>query len=153
MKFVCDSMVGRLAKWLRILGFDCLYHRGGNKAELLRLSLGEDRIVLTRTRSFAEAHPERSCLIESERFETQLAEVISAFNLQTETNLFSRCSVCNTLLRPVTKSAAKGEVPFFVHQNHDRFAYCEVCRKHYWEGTYHKIMQERIARLMECAGK
>lgn len=149
MKFICDSMVGRLAKWLRILGFDCLYCREGEKAELLRLTLREERIILTRDKSFVKGHPERSFLIKSESLETQLVEIMKRFRLQAKSSPFSRCSVCNDLLLPRTKSDVKGKVPFFVYQNHDRFAYCRICDKYYWEGTHHKAMQDKIARLIK----
>ncbi len=153
MKFVCDSMVGRLAKWLRILGFDCFYCREGDKNELLKLNLKEGRIILTRDKSFTEVHPERSFYVETEKLEIQLSQIIKRFELQSKSVPFSRCCVCNTLLLPVTRGDAKGKVPFFVYQNLDRFAYCKKCGKYYWEGTHHKVMVEKIARLVESRGE
>lgn len=147
MKFICDSMVGRLAKWLRILGFDCIYLREGKKAELLRLSLSEKRVVLTRDRSFVKIHPERSLLIKSEELESQLLEVIKKFALNSRVSPFSRCSVCNTPLLPIPRSDVKGKVPFFVYRNYEHFAYCKTCHKYYWEGTHHKSIQKRISQL------
>ena len=153
MRFVCNSMLGRLAKWLRILGFDCAYCRGGDKGRLLRLSLAEERTILTRDESLAKTHPERSLHVEAEDVETQLLEVVRKFQLQLKSTPFSRCSVCNAPLRAMSKSEAKGKVPFFVYQNHDRFAYCPDCNKFYWEGTHHKAMREKIARLAPSEGQ
>ena len=153
MRFVCDSMLGRLAKWLRILGFDCAYCREGDKGVLLRLSLAEDRTILTRDTSFVKTHAERSLHVEAEDVESQLLEVVRGFRLQLKSTPFSRCSVCNAPLQPATKSEAKGRVPFFVYQNHDRFAYCQDCNKFYWEGTHHKVMREKIARLAQSEEK
>ena len=153
MRFVCDSMLGRLAKWLRILGFDCAYCREGDKGLLLRLSLAEERTILTRDESLVKTHPERSLHVEAEDVEAQLLEVVRRFELQPQSIAFSRCSVCNTPLRAATKREVKGKVPFFICQNHDRFAYCQSCNKFYWEGTHHKAMREKIARLTSSEGQ
>ena len=105
--------------------------------------------MLTRDMSFVEGHRNHSLHIEAEDVESQLLQVVREFQLQPETTPFSRCSVCNAPLRTAAKSEVKGKVPFFVYQNHDRFAYCPGCKKFYWEGTHHKVMRERIARLAQ----
>ena len=149
---MCDSMVGRLAKWLRILGFDCVYCRKGDKAQLLRLGLGEERVILTRDKSFVDSHPQVSFHVKTEALDTQLSEIIEGLNLRRKIEPFSRCSTCNTPLFPKKKKDVKGKVPFFVYQNSDRFAYCPACNKYYWDGTHHRIMADKIARLTKGEG-
>jgi len=147
MRFVCDSMVGRLAKWLRILGFDCAYCRSGKKAELLRLSLNEGRTVLTRDGSFVRRYPDKSFLVKGEELKTQLMQVIRDLRLHSDVSPFSRCAVCNTPLVRKSKADAKGKVPFFVYQSHEEFVYCPSCDRYYWEGSHHRAILERLAEL------
>jgi len=104
-------------------------------------------MILTRDRSFVDRHPEVSFHVETEHVDTQLAEIIERFDLQRKIDPFSRCSTCNAPLLLRKRSDVKGKVPFFVYQHSDRFAYCQTCKKYYWDGTHHRIMAEKIARL------
>jgi len=149
MKFVCDSMLGRLARWLRILGFDCTYEGEGGESALLRLSVSEERTILTRNRKLARAHPERSMWIESERVEGQLSEMDRSLHLRRRAVPFSRCSVCNAPLIPATRERVKGKVPYYVYRTCEAFSYCPVCHHHYWEGTHHEAIKRKMTELLK----
>lgn len=144
MKFVADAMVGRLAKWLRILGFDTTYFKGGSSRELLSVGRREGRIILTRNRTLHEKNPSAVLLLRSETLAHQVRQVVEELCLQQDIRPFSRCSECNSLLQPKSKQDSRGHVPFFVYQTHDRFGYCPKCDRFYWEGTHHREMVKEL---------
>lgn len=143
LKFIVDFMAGRLAKWLRMLGFDTLYFKEDNNARLCQKSLEEDRIILTRKQSLA--HKDRVYLLKSELTFEQLKEVISKFKLKPKP--LTRCGLCNTKLTEVNKEDVKGKVPLFVYQNQSSFVHCNRCNKYYWQGTHYDAIDKRIKGL------
>ncbi|HID93458.1 MAG TPA: hypothetical protein EYP60_05110 [bacterium (Candidatus Stahlbacteria)] len=140
MRFIVDFMLGKLARKLRILGFDTIYVRVTNRDEILRKALAEKRVLLTRSHAFPKR--EDILIINSEYVKEQLKEVMSTFKLKPKP--FTRCIICNTLLQSVKKEAVKGKVPFFVFQTHDDFVYCKKCNKFYWKGSHYKNMVEKL---------
>ncbi len=146
MRLVADAMLGRLAKWLRMLGYDTLYWRGDD-AGLVRLALVENRLLLTRdTRLPSRLPPGRTLLIESDHYEEQIGQV--AGRLGVPPQIGHRCLRCNDPLEPAAKGEVRGEVPEFVWQRHDRFARCFRCRRVYWEGTHYARMMAVLERLV-----
>lgn len=147
MRFLADAMVGRLAKWLRALGYDTLYHRDGDDEALLATAVAERRVLLTRDTRLPRAHlPAGSIFIRSDRVEDQLREVLQASGLR-PTAPGTRCLRCNTLLTPLPREAAAGRVPEFVLTRHAAFRTCPACRRVYWPGTHRARMAEVLARL------
>jgi len=146
LRFVADSMLGTLAKWLRILGYDTTYQAQLDDNQLVRLARAEGRILLTRDTGFLKRKGLRRLLIESEVLEEQLAQVLQAFGLHAD-NPFSRCPVCNTVLEDVPKYEAWGQVPPFVFHTQERFRLCPECNRFYWRGTHWQRMLERMERL------
>lgn len=147
MKFIVDAMAGRLAKWLRILGFDTVYSRGGGPQELLERARREKRTVLTRNETLQRDNPSGVVLLHSGILAEQIRQVVEQLDLKERIRSFTRCSECNTPLLPKSKEEARGHVPFFVHQTQERFGYCPRCHRFYWEGTHHREMLKRLARL------
>jgi uncharacterized protein with PIN domain len=145
-RFLVDSMLGTLAKWLRILGYDTEYDARLNDNQLVRLARGEGRILLTRDTGLLRRKGFRGLFIESEILEEQLLQVLDAFGLPAH-NLFSRCAVCNTPLEEVPKHEAWGQVPPFVFQTQEKFSLCPECDRFYWRGTHWKRMLERVKQL------
>ena len=145
-RFLADSMLGTLAKWLRILGYDTTYQAQLDDNQLVRLARAEGRILLTRDTGFLKRKGLRRLLIESEVLEEQLAQVLQAFGLHAD-NPFSRCPVCNTVLEDVPKYEAWGQVPPFVFHTQERFRLCPECNRFYWRGTHWQRMLERMERL------
>ena len=139
-------MLGRLAKWLRILGYDTAYIRNIRDAELIRLSLTECRMILTRdTRLIKKRGLKNYLFIMDDQFVAQLKQVVSELHLSYPKNSFSRCILCNEPLLPFSKNAACTIVPEYVCQTEESFGRCPECHRIYWKGTHYKEM-ERILR-------
>lgn len=147
MRLVADAMLGRLVKWLRVLGYDTLYWRGDD-AGLVHLALAENRLLLTRdTRLPSRLPPGRTLLIESDHYDEQLRQVIE--RLGRPPRIGHRCLRCNHPLETTDKAELRGRVPEFVWDRHERFARCPGCLRIYWEGTHFQRMIEAVQRL--CA--
>jgi len=146
IRFRADSMLGTLAKWLRILGYDTTYYSSIDDNQLVRLSRAEGRILLTRDTGLSKRKGLCCLFIRSEILEEQLAQVLESFHLRMD-NPFSRCPVCNTALEDVPKYEAWGQVPPFVFQTQERFRLCPECDRFYWRGTHWQKMVERVERL------
>jgi uncharacterized protein len=139
MKFLADCMLGKLAKWLRMLGYDTVYIPGADDDELVRIAVREDRVLLTRDRRLCERRMVRSrCVfVDWGTTREQLRQVIEASSLKvTEGALFTRCAVCNGEITPIPKSEVEGRVPPYVFETQTEFGYCGQCDKIYWRGTH-----------------
>jgi uncharacterized protein with PIN domain len=145
-KFLADAMLGKLAKWLRILGYDTLYLRDSTPEKLRRAASGEGRLVLTRNSKLEEKDfPAGFYFIHHDRLKDQLRELISSLNLTIDiNNVFTRCSVCNGELAPLAPEQAVGRVPEFVWRNHENFRECIVCKHVYWPGSHLSRVEAKI---------
>ncbi|MBC8264516.1 MAG: Mut7-C RNAse domain-containing protein [Anaerolineales bacterium] len=148
MKLLLDGMLGRLAKWLRLLGYDTTYFPDLDDNELVRLSRAQGRILLTRDRELTRRRRLTCLLVENDELEEQIQQVISELNLETE-RPFSRCPVCNTPLQEVEKPSVKGHVPPYVFQIKEHFNLCPECNRIYWRGTHWAKMRQVMARIRE----
>ncbi len=148
-RFVVDTMLGRLARWLRAMGYDTLYPGQCADRHLLHLALAEERILVTRDRRLARlAHP-MACLIRSERVDDQIVEAVAALALApVEAEWLSRCLECNARLEPREKARLAGLVPEHIFAAHAEFMSCPGCGKIYWSGTHAGRMLERLGRLL-----
>lgn len=147
-RFVCDTMLGRLTRWLRYLGADTLYARSGTR-EALHLTLQESRVLLTRNRRFFQHHtpPSSLLLLDEERTDAQLRQVLQhhPFPLRPGT----RCLVCNTPLTPLSREEVRGRVPFFVFQTAPRFQFCPTCGRITWPGSHTRHLDSRIQKALQ----
>lgn len=148
MKFLADAMLGRLAKWLRILGHDTAYFRQLDDQELVRIARAENRVLLTRDRELTRRKGLRSYLVEGDRFEDQLGQLLRDLKLDSE-GPFPRCARCNTRLEAIKREEVKGRVPSYVYDQHDHFTLCPHCDRVYWRGTHWQRMRERIDAIRE----
>jgi len=149
-RFVVDTHLGRLAAYLRILGFDSLYRNDYQDEDLAQISRDEERILLTRdrgllkrsvvTRGFfvREAHPRQ-----------QLLEVLRRFDLSGSIAAFRRCVHCNTLLEPASKELITERLPPKTRRYYNEFRICPGCRRIYWKGSHYQRMQGLIERIIE----
>jgi uncharacterized protein with PIN domain len=147
VKFLADNMLGRLATWLRLLGYDTAYVPHATDPELARIARAEDRILLTRDVELTRRRGLRSILVESEQVEEQLEQVALTLGLSSQ-QAFSRCAVCNAPLEEVSKLAVQDTVPPYVFQTHDAFRRCPACERVYWRGTHWAHMLAQIEDAM-----
>jgi len=146
MKFLADAMLGRLAKWLRMLGHDTAYFPQLEDHDLVRIARAEGRMLLTRDRELTRRKGLRCLLIEGDRFEEQMRQLLRDLDLNVDSP-FSRCARCNTLLRPVSKEEVRDRVPPYVLHRHRHFSLCPRCDKVYWRGTHWQRMQQRVEEI------
>jgi uncharacterized protein with PIN domain len=138
MKFIADVMLGRLAKRLRLRGFDVLYDRTLNDNEIIRLSLEQDRMILTRDTGLA-ARPlakKHLLLVSADRVQEQMEQVLSRFPHEMPDTPLTRCSECNEPLDHIEREEVQDLVPHHVYERKDLFFSCPQCNRIYWHGTH-----------------
>ncbi len=140
-RFIADVMLGRLARWLRVLGYDTLYFTDMDDDTLAERARAEDRILLTRDVELARRRRLRVVLLDDDQTEAQLREVVRRLHLSTD-EAFSRCINCNLPLVEFSLDEARELVPPYVFATHDRFRRCPNCGKVYWRGTHWAHMRE-----------
>jgi hypothetical protein len=148
MKFICDDMLGKLARLLRALGFDTFYQKEIPDHQLLRQALEEDRVVVTRDRKLVQVKTvPKYVLIWSDQPVAQLEELLQKLSVSLDQeNVFSRCLECNTILKRVEKEKVKDKVYPYVYQTQENFWYCPTCDKLYWAGTHIQKMGEKLKK-------
>lgn len=152
IKFLVDFMLGKLSKHLRILGFDTQYIKEkGTPLSLIKLAERDERILLTRNTKLKE-YP---CVafIESENIKDQIQQIYKQFRIDKDVKPFSRCLICNELLKLVSKPEVKGRVPFYIFQTKDKFSLCPKCNKIFWQGTHLKEMKKKIRKIIKTNQK
>lgn len=147
--FVADEMVGKLARLMRMLGFDTVYINPISDSRLIEISLSEKRTILTRdTRLVQRVLVKDYMLIENDDPEIQLRDVLKKLNLTPDKEKFlTRCLDCNTLLVDIEKEDVKGKVWPYTYDTHKKFRICPTCGKIYWEGDHVGAMRRRFAEL------
>lgn len=148
--FVADAMLGKLARWLRALGYDCLYHSKAEDEDLLRIAREDWRWLLTRDRRLAgKAEIERILLIQSDYADIQVREVAEALGLRLEpVRALTRCLECNGVLEPMAKERVRDRVPPYTYSTQENFIGCPDCGRIYWAGTHVGAIIERLRRLV-----
>ncbi len=149
MKFIADRMLGKLAKELRMLGYDTVYYRGEDAYPLIKLGREEGRVILTRSTRLAPKRPEdRIVRIMEDKPSLQLRELIQRKIISLiEEPLFSRCLECNTLLNEIPREEAEGKVPDFIFYQQREFFRCPQCSRVYWQGSHQDHMRKKIEEL------
>lgn len=142
-RLLADCMLGRLAKWLRLLGYDTAYETDCTDHELARRARAEGRVLLTRDRELARRRGLETLLIESEQLEQQIEEVQEALGPPPDPSL-SRCSVCNVVLEDVSADEVADRVPPYVLETHTEFRHCPGCGRVYWSGSHVRHMSEQL---------
>jgi len=141
-------MLGTLAKWLRLLGYDTAYDNAAADPELARRARVEGRVLLTRDRELAGRRGLHTLLIQSEVLEEQVREVQGALGLPPDPAL-SRCAVCNAALETVSPDAVADRVPPYVLRTQTEFHRCPGCGRVYWPGTHVEEMRDRMGELAD----
>ena len=152
MKFLCDAMLGGLAKWLRAAGYDTYYAREGtdiSDGSLVRMAQNEDRVLLTSDRGFLERKPVRDeevslLVVPHLTLEEQLRLVAGSFGL---VRRFSRCMECNGELETAQLGAVADRVPPGVIRDHQSFFCCRGCGRVFWHGSHWERIEGRLGRV------
>ena len=152
-RFLVDGTAGKLARWLRVLGFDAAYVSECEPRVVARLARQSGRTVLTRSREVAGrlggSRPGgSSILIESEHLRGQLEQVVESVG-RDACRPFSRCNICNRKLERVEKETVRGRVPEFVYETQEAFSSCPECGRYFWHGTHYANMLEQVRLIVE----
>ncbi len=147
-RFLCDAMLGRLARWLRVLGYDTHYDADISDVRALALCQREDRILITRDRQLAQrARGVQALLLDSHYLDEQLARVVAACKLDLSQPHLTRCLICNRRTRAVTREEVAPLVPPYVLATTKEFTRCPKCGRVYWPGTHRARIEVRLRRL------
>jgi uncharacterized protein len=145
MRFVADSMLGRLAKWLRVLGYDTHY-QSSYSPEVMETLVSEGRLLLTRHRKRAERSGNRAVFIYGNQVGEQLTGLARELHLAPPPSAwFGRCLICNTQLRQARENEAREKLPEYVfHQNIKQIRFCPSCGRHFWPGSHRSRMAAQL---------
>jgi uncharacterized protein with PIN domain len=148
-KLFADAMLGRLARWLRLLGLDVAYAPELDDGELVERAVAEGRLLLTRDRRLLLRRKARGgMLVRSEVLEDQVLQVVAQLGLSLRASrLFTRCVQCNLPLEEVSAAEARRRVPAYVARTQSSFRRCPGCRRIYWRASHVERMMERMRRM------
>lgn len=155
LKFIVDQNVGRLVKWLRIMGYDTIFFNGSNDSLMIATALAEGRVILTRDTQIMRRRVVtkgllKAILIQSEYPQEQIRQVIETLNLDCLSRPFTLCLECNQPLVERSKEQVKDLVPPHVFKTQKQYMECPSCHRIYWRGTHWQAMTKRLEHFMEC---
>jgi uncharacterized protein with PIN domain len=153
LRFIIDQNVGKLAKWLRMLGYDSLFFTGEDDSQMVRQALAENRILLTRDtgimkRRVATTGRLKAILMQSEEPEKQMRQLVVAIDLNSQAHPFTICLECNRPLIDRKPEEVKDRVPPYVYKTQTQYMECPECRRIYWRGTHWKAMLNKLHRIV-----
>ena len=147
-KFVLDAHLGRLAAYLRMLGFDTLYRNDYDDPELAEISINQQRILLSYDkRLLMRKVISHGYYVRERQPRKQLQEIVKRFDLFNSTKPFTRCMRCNSEIHPVEKATIKKHLLPRTEKYYDQFWQCDHCKKIYWKGSHYQNMQQQISLL------
>jgi len=153
-RFILDVHLGKLARYLRMLGFDCAYCSDADDAGIIDQALAEQRIILTRDIGILKQKRVRhGYWLRSTEPEQQLTEVVEALDLRGRLQPFTRCLECNGSIHRVSHEALAGLVDAEIVARFDRFWQCTSCRKVYWRGSHYERMLQAVQRVAPGDGQ
>jgi uncharacterized protein with PIN domain len=148
-KFIVDCNVGKLAKWLRLMGYDSRFFNGSDDSQLVAIAQEEGRVILSRDtqimkRRVITSGKLKAVLIQSDEPELQMQQVIDALGLDYRFRPFTLCLECNQVLVDKSKGEVKELVPPYVFKTQSQFMQCPTCKRIYWRGTHWRAMIKRL---------
>ena len=151
-KFITDVNVGKLGKWLRLMGYDTLFFDEHDDGLMVKAAIAQGRIVLTKDSEFMKRRSittgkVKAILISSDSPEQQLSDIINTLKLTGEYRPFTRCLECNAELVNRDRNEVKGSVPERVYEKHEQYMQCPSCGRIYWKGTHWQAMSGKLSRL------
>lgn len=149
-KFILDVHLGKLAKYLRMLGFDTLYRNNFEDQEIRAIAQHENRVILTKDSGLlAEVPVEAGFHIQSQDAREQVSDVLAHFDLVPQANPFSRCIECNGIVRTVPKETVATHLEPATRQYYEEFFECTSCHKIYWKGSHYIRMISLVERFLQ----
>lgn len=149
-RFLCDAMLGRLARWLRALGYDTAFDAGAADENVARTAVREERLLLTKDRSLPDEWRVGGCLVlESEDPLVLLRRVHERLGLGEPPGPFTRCLACNGKLEAASEEAVEARVPARAREKHETFRHCPGCGRVYWEGSHVGRMRGKLEAALE----
>lgn len=138
MKFITDVNLGKLAKWMRLLGYDTVFYHGNADRDFLKRAVQEGRVALTRKKTMAGRLPSGNLvIIHSDNVLDQLRELMETLSFVPDpARMFSICARCNADLIEVSKDEISGMVPDYIFASHTEFHMCPHCKGVFWPGTH-----------------
>lgn len=157
-KFIADNNVGKLARWLRLMGYDALLFKQKDDDRMIKTALREDRVVLTKDAQFMKRHVVTSGKIKSIHIECddpglQVQRVVNMLKLDYHFKPFSLCLECNRVLIARDKDEVRTLVPNRVFETQTQYTQCPVCHRVYWPGTHWRAMSKKLQDLQSGGGK
>jgi uncharacterized protein with PIN domain/sulfur carrier protein ThiS len=153
-RFVADVHLGRLAAYLRLVGFDTAYRTDCSDHEIAAISAGEDRTVLTRDAGLLKHRLIiRGCFVRSTQPARQLVEVLRRFDLARTAAPFTRCLRCNASLAAVPKELVEHLLPPRTREHYRDFARCPGCERVYWQGSHYTRMRRLVDAALAAASR
>jgi len=151
-RFIVDTNAGKLARWLKMLGYDTLFINDVDDNELIAIALNDKRVLLTKDtqimlRRVVTNGMLKAVLIEDDNPKDQLRQVARMMNIDQERK-FTRCLECNKLLVPKSKDEVRDLVPAYVFKTQSHYFQCPVCQRIYWRGTHWHRMNKEMEALM-----
>jgi len=157
-KFIADNNVGKLARWLRMMGYDTLLFRQKDDAQMIKTALSEDRVILTKDTQFMKRRlvtngKLRTIHIKQDDPKLQVQEVVKTLNLNYHFKPFSLCLECNQALIARDKEEVQNLVPSRVLEAQTQYTQCPACHRIYWQGTHWQAMVKKLQDLQGGDGK
>ena len=152
-KFIVDINVGKLAKWLRMIGYDTQLFDHRNDKHLIRIAMTENRTIITRDtrmmqRRIIAIRELKAILIKDDDPAKQIYQVIKELELNPKFRPLSLCLECNQLLKKVSKEDARDRIPLYVYQTQSQYVECPDCHRIYWQGTHWQAMVKKWRILL-----
>jgi len=152
-KFIVDCNVGKLTKWLRLMGYDSVFFNGTDDSQLVAIALAEGRVILSRDtqimkRRVITSGRLKAIPIQSDKPELQMRQVIDTLSLDPQSRSFTLCLECNQVLVERDKGEVKELVPPYVFKTQSQFMQCPACHRIYWRGTHWQAMSQRLEKFI-----
>lgn len=148
VRFIVDRNLLKLARWLRLLGFDTRDETDLSGMQIVKISQLENRVILTTDKNILKIkNVTHGYFVRDRRVEGQIQEIVKRFDLRNQIKPFTRCTVCNGILHPVGKASITGNIPKRVRDNFEYYMRCSQCRKIYWEGSHYKKIRQKIEQI------
>jgi uncharacterized protein with PIN domain len=151
-RFLVDHNIGKLARWLRLLGFDAAFFTGADDNDMVKQALAESRIILTRDTAIQRRRVATSgrfivITFETENADEKMWQLLDKMPLIEQSQPYTRCIECNAPLRAIEKPTVTTRIPQYTFETQEEFMECPVCGRVYWRGTHWHALEKRLAEF------